>query len=222
MSATQIEVTPVWANYLDLQADVKPWLQFDDIPDASVDARLQRVVNMACQWVQNYLGRPIAPTKFFRRFSGASGFNGAYISLPYYPVLSIEKVVEYRGISGPHVLLEQTPENQQGNQEVFQMDYIRGFVTRTFMGLVQRPWFPGSKNIEITWTAGYEPVPEDINIATLELIAHWWRNTQQTSASTPAPAGYEYDQENPAGGMWAGVPHRITGLLSPYKQVGIG
>lgn len=220
MPVTQIEVTPAWTNYVDLTNDVKPYLQ---IPTASnpADAELQGIIDMSCTWVQNYLGRAIAPTQFFRRFSGWSGLNGAYINLPYYPVLSVVSVVEYWGLSGPHTLTEQTPTNQ-GGQDVYQMDYLRGTVIRTFMGLVQRPWFPGSRNIEITWTAGYNPVPADIRIATLQLIAHWWHQTQQVSRTAPLPAGAIGSGGEPVAGMFAGVPPETERLLSPYAQMGIG
>lgn len=219
MSVTNQELTPQWETYLDLQNDVKPYLQFPTGSSTS-DVRLQLIVDFACQWVQNYLGRPVAPTEFFRRFSGWTGLQGAFLNLPYYPVIQMVSVVEYWGANGPHTLTEQTPANQSAN-DVYQMDYLRGTVIRAFRGLMQRPWFPGSRNIEITWVAGYNPIPADLKIATLELIAHWWRNTQQASRSN-APAGMaEYDSDV-GPGMWAGVPHRVTALLSPYSQQAIG
>lgn len=220
MSVTQFETTPVWANYVDMNNDVKPYLQ---IPVGSVasDTILQGIIDMSCTWVQNYLGRPIAETEFFRRFSGWSGLSGACINLPYYPVLQVVSVVEYWGSSGPHVLAEQTPQ-QQGTQDVYQMDYLRGTVIRAFMGLVQRPWFPGSRNIEITWKAGYNPVPPDIKFATLQMIKHWWAQTQQASRSFPMPAGARQEDELPMTGMFAGVPPEVERLLSPYVQMGIG
>jgi len=216
----QIETTSAWQNYLDLESDVKPYLQFTSlsVPEAE-NVQLQETIDMSCQWVQNYLGRPIAPTKFWRRFSGWTGLNGSSVMLPYYPVLEVKRVVEYWGSSGPHELTEQTPANQ-GGQEVFQLEALTGRLIRTFTGLVQRPWFPGQRNIEVTWVAGYNPVPADIRRATLELIAHWWRNTQQASRSVPAPAGY--DPENPPVGMFAAVPHRVQEFLSPYAQQGMG
>jgi hypothetical protein len=213
----QQELIPTWSNYLDEQQDVRPYLQFGDIAEPLTDTRLQLIVDFACTWVQNYLGGPVAPITVARRFNGWSGFNGAILPLPYYPILKVKKVVEWWGVSGPHELLEQTPAEQIG-AEAFQVDNTRGYLIRTFVGLVQRPWFPGSKNIEIEWEAGYNPVLPDIKIATLELIAHWWRNTQQASRSGPAG---EYDPEV-ATGMWAGVPHRVTSLLAPYARLGIG
>ena len=220
MTVTQIETTPQWASYVDVANDVKPWLQIDGANFAN-DTKLQLVVDMASTWVQNYLGRPVAPTKFFRRFSGywGTGNGGAYISLPYYPVLSVTSVVEYWGSSGPHTLAEQTPA-AQGTQDMYSMDYLHGYVIRAFMGLVARPYFPGLRNIEVTWTAGYEPVPADLKVATLELVNYWWRNTQE-APRTSALQAIEYEAAGTAG-LWPAVPNRITSLLEPYVQVGIG
>ncbi|GAC1535726.1 MAG: hypothetical protein NVS3B1_30060 [Marmoricola sp.] len=283
MSVVAFETTPQWANYLDIANDVKPYLQFQPGSSPS-DTMLQLILDMACQWVQNYLGRPVAETEFFRRFSGT---NVSYISLPYYPVTRMISVVEWWGSSGTrtdnsctttsgsstvldpailatdlgshvngtnvpgdatitavtpgvsftmtlnanatgstklviaqgHVLKEQTPANQ-GTQDVFQCDYLRGVVIRSFMGLIQRPYFPGSRNVEITWWAGYNPVPAQIRVATLELVNYWWRNTQEAPRTSALQInGYE---EPASSALWPAVPQRVTLLLEPFTQQGIG
>ncbi len=223
MSVTQIETPPVWGNYVDLNSDVKPYLQ---IPVASVasDVELQLIIDGTCYWVQNYLGRPIAPTEFFRRFSGywGTGNGGAYVSLPYYPVTQMVSVIEYWGTSGPHTLTEQTPTNQ-GGQDVYSMDYLRGYVIRAFDGLVARPFFPGLRNIEVTWWAGYNPIPPDIKLATLKLIKHYWTSEQQASRTAPVPAGTSgYREELPVDGMFVGIPPDIERTFAQYIQQGMG
>ncbi len=218
---TQYEVTPAWQSYVDVKNDVEPFLQFTGLTvPTPVEQQLQDTIDMACTWVQNYLGRPVAPTEYKRLFSGGTGLNGAYIMLPYYPILQVKEVVEYWGMSGPHKLEEQTPENQ-GSAEVFQVEPLTGLIIRTFQGLVQRPLFPGSRNISVTWIAGYNPLPADIKRATLILIAHYWRNEMQASRSAPRPQG-EYDSDNPPAGLFAAIPHRVEALLMPYMQQGMG
>lgn len=219
MSAVAADQTsPGWQNYVDLDNDAKPYLQID-AGVSTMDVKLQQIIDMACGWVQNYLGRPVAPTTIFRRFSGYTGLNGAYIMLPYYPVLEIVAITEYWGLNGAHPLVYQTPESQGGpGQEMYQCDWVNGVIVRTYQGLIQRPTFPGSMNIEIEWVAGYNPVPADVRIATLELVAWWWRNTQE------APRWFavktEYDGgPNP---LWPSVPNRVTTLLAPYLQQGMG
>ena len=106
----------------------------------------------------------------------------------------------------------------------YSVDYEKGRLTRVFPGLVEKPWFPGSRNIEIVWEAGYNPIPADVKVATLEMIAHWWRNTQQQSANRLGAAGAnaDYDPDVVAAGLWQGTPLRITSLLDAFLQVGIG
>lgn len=225
VSATVTEGPPTWQPYLDMTNDVKPWLQ---VPAGSnpADVRLSMLTNTACVWVQNYLNRPIAPTTIFRRFDGWSGWNGAHVMLPYFPILPLPgeqagyqvQVVEFWGSSGAHVLQEQTPENQ-GFSDMFQVVPSTGRITRTFMGLVQRPFFPGSRNVEVTWVAGFNPTPDDIKFATLVLIQHWWEKYQQASRSFPVPAGANPDVLISPTGPFMGIPAETERLLQPYKQL---
>lgn len=209
----------LWKSYVDLNNDVKPWMQYP-VQDDSQDANIQLLIDMTCQWAQQKLGQPIGPMTFDRRFNGWSGWNGAYLTLPYFPVLQVVSVAEYWGIAGPHNLSESTPTNQVDG---FQMDYQRGIMTRVFPGNVQKPWFPGSRNVEIVWTAGFNPIPADLKVATLEMIKHWWVNTQQQSSNRLGAGGaaQEYDPEEVANGLWTGVPFRIIDLLESRMQVGM-
>lgn len=212
----------VFPTFLDVANDCKPWM---NIPASNTqwDANLGLIVDMACQWVQNYLGKPIGPTSFTRRFDGWSGFQGAYLELPYYPVLEVTSVIEYWGVSGPHTLNESTPINQIDG---WQCEYAVGRLIRVFPGNVVKPWFPGSRNVEVSWVAGYNPIPADIKLATLELATHWFRNTQEQSGVRTGigiPASGEFDPAETSGGtMWTGVPYRIIDLLEPYLTIGIG
>lgn len=217
VSATTQEGPPTWQTYLDWSADIKPYLQIDST-NTQFDGQLPDITALACVWVQNYLSRPVAPTTFFRRYDGAGGWNSAHIFLPYWPILSIQSVVEFWGSSGPHTLTEQTPENQ-GTSDMYQVDPVVGRITRTFRGNVQRPWFPGARNVEITWTAGFDPVPIDIRVATKEYAAYWWRNTQEAPRTSPLTLN-EYDPA-PTNSLWPAVPNRVTALLEPYLQLNV-
>lgn len=211
----------LWKNYVDLYEDVLPWLQIPttgaEVPSASDLQKIQLLMDMTCQWAQKKIANPIAPTGFYRRFNGWSGWNGAYVELPYFPVLSIISVTEWWGIAGPHELSEQTP---QHNIDGFQLEPVTGKLIRVFPGLVQKPWFPGSRSIEVQWVAGYNPVPADLKVATLEMIAHWWHMSQQTQRVSMR-AGSD-GAEQVAAGLWSGVPLRISELLESNVQIGIG
>jgi hypothetical protein len=207
-----------FGTYLDVTLDVKPWLQMKPT-DTTMDANLSRIVKMACNWVQKYLGRPVARKQFDYRFDGWSGWSGTSIMLPWYPVLNVVSVTEYWGVSGPHNLVESTPTNQVDG---WQCEWLTGRLVRVFPGNVQKPFFPGSRNVEVVWEAGYNPIPGDIEVATLEMIAHWFRNTQQQSALRPGLRMGDEAEPMETGPLWTGVPFRVIDLLEPYVQIGIG
>lgn len=208
----------VWQNYIDLDTDVAPYLQ---IPTGDTNTNwelLSLVTDYVCQQSQQMLGKPIAPTQFFGRFDGWSGWNGAYIMLPWYPILSVIEVKEWWGTSGPNILQEQTPENQVWG---FNLDARTGMLTRVFPGLVQMPWFPSSRGIEVTWVAGYNPVPAMFKIPALEVIREWWESTQQImSGANPRPMNDS--MLTAATDTYPGLPQRVQAMFYANQQVGIG
>lgn len=212
-----------WKDYLDVTVDVLPWLQMSpaDVgsPMSYLATNLAGITSMVCTRVQQELGQPIAPTQFTRRFDGWSSWQGAYIELPYYPVISIDTVTEYQGSSGAIVLQESTPPAQTDG---FQIDPLVGRLTRVFPGNVQKPWYPGSRNVEVTWTAGFANTPPDLKIASLEWVAAWWRNKQQGSALTNG-SGYDADEMGDSSNdQWSGMPASIRSIIAGRQQIGIG
>lgn len=215
MTTYTYDSPPVWPTFLDVDEDVKPWLQESNIPVPGEETKLKTVTDSVCWWLQDYLGRPLGPTLFAKRFSVWSGNT---LMLPYYPVLKVERVAEFWGVSGEHVLEEQTPAHQ-GSNEMFTVDPLRGYIVRSFQGLVPRPYFPGLRNIEVVWTAGYDPLPAPIRDAALKQVAHEWRKEQQASRSAPQLAG-EHETIEP--GLLPGMLPEVKARLAAYSQVGIG
>ena len=205
--------TQTWADYLDI-TEVAEWLQFPSAPTGSQEMMLSRVISMACTWTQNYCNRPIAPTQFQERHMGWSGDT---IMLRYFPFIQLVSATEWQSSGGPVQLLESTPENPIDG---IQINYATSQVKRTFAGYSwNKPFFPGSRNIEFTYIAGFNPLPPDIWIASVEMVAHWWRNTQQASRTFVRDSDYDPAQTDDGNGLWQGVPYRIVGLLDPYRRV---
>jgi hypothetical protein len=219
MSVTADETTPAWSSYIDLNNDLKPYLQ---IPagTTSYDSTLQLLIDSECQWVQNYLGRPVAPTQFYRKFTN-TGSNYT-VELPYCPVLSIDAIVETWGLNGQHALTYQTPENQGGaGDQMYTMNWLEGQIIRTYQGLIARPFFVGTRNLEVTWTAGYNPLPADIKRATMLLVKERWNQEQQASRG-PKPASSGMPMYEPQDGYMMSVQAEVKRYLEPFSQIGIG
>ena len=218
--------TPQWGSIIDVNADFLPYLQY---PAGKTDQlpALNLIAEAASDWCSTYLDKPIGPTTFFERYDGWAGWSGSIILLPYYPVLQVNSIVEYWGLNGAHILAEQTPSEQFGvgftaanpAPGVYQLNPRIGEIRRTFPGNVQRSFFPGSRNIEITWTAGYSKIPAQIKLACLELATHWYQETQEQ----PTIAGmYGNDPDTSGNKYWPAVPERVMTMLQPFRQQGIG
>jgi len=213
----------VWQSYVPLSQALQ-YMQMDQsdlgTSDSDLSANMALFIASCCDWVQDTLNKPIAATQFTWRFDGWSSWGGAYLMLPFYPVISVDSVVEWHGDSYSQVLQESTPDNQVDG---YQISKRTGRLTRIFPGNVQKPWFPGSRNVEVTFTAGYDPVPPRFMLGTLELIAYWWRNKEQQPAFTPGGyQGYDQEQSAPAGSFLAGTSQDILNMLFPSSQISIG
>ncbi len=209
--------TRQWATYLDSE-ETEHWLQFSGIAPSAQQKELQRVIDAACTRAQNMAARPFAPTEFRERHDG---WSGEYIQLHYSPFLQLLKCQEWQSSGGFVQLPESTPENPV---EGIQIDYATSRVMRTFSGYSwPRPFFPGSRNVEFTYLAGFDPVPPDVWEATVDLVAYWWRNTQQASRTFTPRSGDEYGEPlQDDKGLWPGVPNRIAEVFEEYRPVVIG
>ena len=211
--------TAQWATYLDMK-ETANWLQFSGIPVGGAETQLQRMIDAACTRAQTMAGRPLCPTRFKERHDG---WSGEYIQLHYSPFLELVSCSEWQSSGGAISLPESTPENPV---EGIQIDYGTSRIMRTFAGYSwPKPFFPGSRNIEVTYIAGFDPVPPDIWQATVDLVAYWWRNTQQGSATGVRAAGgndvYGEPLQAPAG-LWPGMPNRIDDVFTTYRMPSIG
>jgi hypothetical protein len=219
--------TQTYPSYLDVTAQVKPWLQFSGITlTATASFVLELITDSICTQAQRFIGGPIAPTTYgpatgIGKFDGSGGLNSGYIMLPKYPVVQVTELVEYRGGAGV-VLTEVTPTSTPTGTG-YQLNYRTGRLTRVLGGMWNRPFYPGSNNVWVTWTAGYNPIPQDIVRASLEWVAHIYRNTQQVTANSPRGVGptAEYEAATMNAGLWAGIPNRVTDVLKTYVHLGI-
>ncbi len=209
--------TDQWSTYITAQ-DLMDWMQIEAIDEQQVVTNMQRVCDMACAWAQTYCQRPLASTTFAERHDGWSGSD---LILNKTPFLTLVLCTEYQSSGGTIVLPEATPETA-GQSNAIQIDRSTSSIRRVFGGYSwPRTFFPGSRNISITYTAGYDPVPPDVWLATIEYASYWFRMTQQSRRNN-IRGGSDPDQLDTQNGLWAGVPNRLKGLLDPYRVISIG
>jgi hypothetical protein len=213
--------TDTYPVFLDLTDQVKPWLRID-ATDFSHDFVLNTIIDSVCTRMSKFIGGPIAektygPPDAIGKFDGAAGNNGAYIMLPRVPVIEVETVVEYQG-SNQITLSEVSPGS---GLDGFQVDYRTGLLTRIVGGVWTRPWYPGSQNVWVTWTAGYNPIPGDIIEAALDWVTNRFRNSQDRFNTSGLGLSTESEPVETAPGVWNGMPYSVRGVLGPYVKYGI-
>ena len=205
-----------WTTYLDMP-EVLAWLQFTAAPEpgSAQSGLLQRLVDAACYIAQDIANRPLCPTTFYERHDG---WSGEYIQLNYSPVVQLVQCQEWQSTGGFIQLPESTPQNPV---EGVQLDYRTGQIMRVFAGYSwPRPFYPGSRNIEVTYVAGYDPVPHNVWMATVNLVAYWWRNWYQASRTftkTPANSNNQANVD-----LWPGVPNEIAQVFEAYYLHTVG
>lgn len=130
-------------------------------PDPTLDARLQSMIDETQALVEGYLGLAIEPTALtLERAKGISG-SPAFM-LPVYPVISLDKV---------------TIRDEEQDLADFWLDHGDGMVYPTDgCGCQHSGCFccaPGP--LVVDYTAGFEPVPTDLQLALLNLSADFYQ-----------------------------------------------
>lgn len=153
--------------------------------------------------------------------------GGAYwIYLKHRPVISVENVEEGWGWINYELDYQQVNTVPAGSMFAYSIDSPSiGGITRRSAGNVQIPFVPGTKNIRVWYTAGRQSVPASIRLAALEIVAHWYQNSQLRSmANSQTYSSYDAINEDwtRATGITsinAGLPQRVIELLKRHRRV---
>jgi len=222
--------TERYTTFLDVENQVKPWLRFLKV-DTSYDEVLTIITEGVCTAAQRFLGTPIAPMLYgpddgLGKFDGGAGLYSGYIMLPRTPVLQVISVIEYQG-NNPVTLTEivnpgiPNVANNPTPGDGYQVSYRTGRLTRVLGGIWNRPFFPGSNNIWVTWVAGYNPIPTDIIMSMLNWIGNIFKNGFEASAIRPPGPGEGSDPSSTTKGIWLGIPNDVKTVLQSYLAPGI-
>jgi hypothetical protein len=207
--------------------DVKTHLRYPDPSQPSPDdPAFQGFIDAADDVIKVECG-DIVPARYVEFHDGGR----RWIFLHHYPVLSVDNVEEGWGWANYELDYQQV--NTQPAQDMFAYSLdlpAIGGVTRRTAGNVSIPFVPGDMNIKVNYTAGRSSVPGSVRLAALELISHWWTNSQFRSGGSASGTFGSYDttdEQDVTGrqsGMTSpnvGVPFRVLELLKPYRHTPI-
>jgi Phage gp6-like head-tail connector protein len=184
-------------------SDVKAWLQTGANPFPSTDdALLARLIAAASEFIQNWLGRPIASADWLEIRDGTGGQLLAFANIPVTAVLSLS-------IDGITIPPAPTPE------DIGTPGFGAGYTfTPTELALRGYVFTRRPQNTAITYTAGYTTVPPDIAQACIELVARHYRERTRIGEMSKALGTGEtvtFSQKD--------MSDSVKTLLSQYRAV---
>jgi hypothetical protein len=190
------------------------------IADTMDDAALQLHIEASDDAIRKECGE-IIPRTYDEVYNGGQ----PTIFLRHTPILSVDGILEGWGFANFTLDGIQPSSLGSGSQFAYSIDDPEtGILTRRSAGNVVTRFNPGQANIRITYTAGRVPIPSLIKLASLELIAFWWQNSQQRASSQLSASGYgAVDQEIPRSGgaqytsINQGIPWRIIEMIKAYR-----
>ena len=205
-------------------ADVRAHLRYPNPASASSDdAALQGFIDAADDAI-DFECDTVAPKMFDEYYNG-----GDYsIWVRHRPLISVQNIEEGWGWTNYELDYVQVNSGTATSMFAYSIDNPgTGEITRRSGGNVNIPFMTGVNNVRIEYTAGRLKIPPVIRLAALELIAHWWQNSQFRAASLAganitydAVAGQAYTRDTESGiqNLNIGVPYRILEMLKPYRH----
>lgn len=171
------------------------------------DARLSAYIEAARLSIEELTG-PLRPRELTEVHDG----DGDVVMLERPPVLSLVTVLEHRGSGGTDTLAVSIPGVRVDG---VQLDPVTGEVRRVGHGGWAKDFYPGHRNIEITYRAGRED-PAAIELAKVaagDLIAHWW-----TRRRAGSPTNLQPGQPAISSGVGYAVPNFVVQILRPLLR----
>jgi len=191
---------------LTMLADVKEWLSTGERPlGPRDDAMLARLITACSIFLESWIGRPIGLANWQEIRGGMGGEHANRMQLAVFPVTGII----YLSIDGM-VIPPAPPMTQQG--------WTAGYVFSP-TEIVLRGWRfgRGAQNVLVQYTAGYDPIPGDIQQTCLEMVARKYRERTRIAERTKSLGGVETVSYETVMFTKSDMASDIQVLLSQYR-----
>lgn len=206
-------------------SDLKTHLRYPSpTTSSSDDTGLQGFIYAATEVIEDEVGKVVQRQVIEYHDGGQIA-----IYLKQKPVLEVVQVIENWGYYNWQLADQPATTVPATNLFAYSLDNpAEGRVTRRSVGNIAIPFmalgemFPN--NVKVTYIAGRNMVPWAVRLATLELCAHWWQNSQQRQYASGGSLSGNYDEaiEDSGGGAYnAGIPYRILEILKPHRRTPI-
>lgn len=197
------------ASDLTTLANVKQWVNLTATTD---DALLTRLISGVSLNIQAWLNRNIPEQSYTEIRSGLGGGEGKYrMILANYPVIAVSSLmIDDQSIPASSDNGVMQPGYGFADHEIW-LAPVSSSVDALYSDGYQ--FTRGTRNVQITYTAGYPVVPLDIEQACIELVAFRYRERDRIGLKSKGLAG-ETTAFNTAD-----LPDSVKTLLQQYRKV---
>lgn len=183
--------------------------EFLGITDTSKDTFLRHLITRASRFIKTYTGREYASTTYTEEVHSGNGYQKLY--LDHYPIISVTEVKE------DDVALD-SDEYEILSEEgaIFrEAGWTGGSLAMADTLSTEPDPYAETRNLKVTYTAGWASIPDDIVQACLQLVALWYTGANSAGIERETtPGGYSVTY-----GKAVGVPDDIKLILDQYKKV---
>lgn len=174
--------------------------------DTTKDAKLRRWLSAANGQIENITG-PIRPYPQTDYFDGGT----EYVVLMARWVSAITSVKE--NWTGTDYTLTEQPVGASTDSYGYTWDRDTNTIYRRLTGGQAAMFQPGRRSVAVSYTGGLLTIPDDIQLATAELIKHWYRKSQPYQGGA---YGANQGDAEPVGNYM--VPNAVLELLETYRR----
>jgi hypothetical protein len=188
------------ANALTSVAAVKSYLKID--PSVIVDdTRIEGLINACSSAIENFCRRTFKTQTFTNE--EYDGNNNRYINLVNYPVQSVGSVT----VNGETVPAEQyVVKKKTGVLARIYNNTVSGISYNRYVPI----WPKGDCNVLVTYTAGYDVIPPDLEQACILYVMSFYKS-DVANFSTTFTDGFAFKAD--------AIPVQVKLMLQPYMKV---
>jgi hypothetical protein len=141
--------------------DVKSFYQFPKTANRTIDNDLiEDLINRITQFFHGYCGTPQFKSKVYTEYYDGDGYTSLFIH--NYPIISITS-------------MNDDSDWGFGNDTLISSSTYR-IVDEMYIVLKDYSFTKGTQNIKVVYTAGYETIPRDLNLACIKEVVRAYKN----------------------------------------------
>jgi hypothetical protein len=187
-------------NALTSVAAVKSYLKIADTNTVD-DDRIELLINACSSTIENFCRRNFKKQTFTDE--EYDGNDHRYLNLYNYPVQSVDKVIINDEVVAPE---EYIPKRKTGILARKYNNTLSGISYNRYVPI----WPKGDANILVTYTAGYDVIPADLEQACILYVMSFYKS-DVANFSTTFTDGFVFRAD--------AMPVQVKLMLQPYMKV---